>query len=279
LGKILFDSHTHLNYETWSCDEREALIERTEKSDVDCVLDVAYDIESARLAVSHARRLPWCYAAVGIHPHDAEDVTDETLAEIEELAQNQGVKAIGEIGLDYFRDLSPRDVQQDVFRRQIRLALKLEMPMTIHDRESGGDTIRILSEEGAFGEERKRLFPANPVTGYGSAGVLLHCFSGSSEQAVEYIRMGATISIAGPVTYKNNKKTIRVATEVPLEHLLIETDAPFLTPEPHRGKPNEPAYVEYVARKIAELKGLSYEEVALATRANALRFFNIKEEG
>jgi TatD DNase family protein len=134
----------------------------------------------------------------------------------------------------------------------------LSLPIIVHDRESGGDTISILKEEGAFSDERKAAFPLNPETGAPDARILMHCFSGSAQQALEYIGLGCTISIAGPVTYKNNKKTVRVAAEVPIAHLLIETDSPYLTPEPNRGKPNEPVFVEFVARKIAEIRGIPY---------------------
>jgi TatD DNase family protein len=212
---------------------------------------------------------------VGVHPHDAEGIGDADIAELRRLAQDPVVKAIGEIGLDYYRDLSPRDTQRDVFRRQIALALELGMPISIHDRESGGEALQILKEEGAFSEARRARFLPNPETGTPDARVLLHCFAGSAEQAAECVALGATISIAGPVTYKNNKKTVRVAEEVPLAHLVVETDAPYLTPEPFRGQPNESPNVEHVARKIAEIRGAAYEEVARATCENAKRFFGI----
>jgi len=235
-------------------------MDRVEASPVSFVLDVGFDIESSRQAVADAAARPWCYAAVGVHPHCTEGFRDEDLVTLRELADAPKVVAFGEIGLDYYRDYSPRDIQRDVFRKQLRLALETGLPIIIHDRESAGDTIGILKEEGALSKAR----------------ILLHCFSGSAEQAVEYAGFGCMVSIAGPVTYKNNKKTVRVAAEVPLDHLLIETDAPYLTPEPYRGKGNEPANVEYVARKVAELRGIPYEELAEATLVNAKRFFDIE---
>ncbi|MDR0875222.1 MAG: TatD family hydrolase [Clostridiales Family XIII bacterium] len=306
MEKILFDSHTHINAEGYTEEERTALKERIEASAVAYAVDVGFDLESSRIAARNAAERSWCFAAVGVHPHDADTLTDEALAELRILLGghdadsggghgtdgdkigNHGasggglggkIVAVGEIGLDYYRDLSPRDVQQDAFRRQIRLALEAEVPMTIHDRDSAGDTIRILKEEGAFGAERKAAFPVNPVTGIPDARVLLHCFSGSAQQALEYIDLGCTISIAGPVTYKSNKKTVLVAGEIPLAHMLIETDAPYLTPEPLRGTPNESPNVEYVCRKIADIRGASYEEIADATRENGLRFFGIAALG
>jgi len=256
---VLFDSHAHLNYEEYTDEERSDIMDRVESSPVIYVLDVGFDIESSRQAIKDAADRSWCYAAVGVHPHYAESFKDEDLATLKELTDAPKVVAFGEIGLDFYRDYSPRDMQRDAFRKQLRLALETGMPIIIHDRESGGETINILKEEGAFS----------------NASILLHCFSGSAEQALEYAGHGCMISIAGPVTYQNNKKGVRVAAEVPLDHLLIETDAPYLTPEPFRGRRNEPANVEYVARKIAELRGISYEEVAEATLVNALRFFRI----
>lgn len=258
--KLLFDSHAHLDFEDYSDEARKEVMGRVEASPVAYVLDVGFNIESSRQAIADAAERPWCYAAVGVHPHDAKFFTDESINTLRELAGAPKVVAYGEIGLDYYRDYSPRDIQTEVFRKQLGLALETGLPIIIHDRESGGDTIRILKEENIFSRAR----------------VLLHCFSGSAEQAVEYIGLGCMISVAGPVTYKNNKKTARVAAEVPLEHLLIETDAPFLTPEPFRGQRNEPVNVEYVARKVAELRGLLYEEVVEATLLNAKRFFSIE---
>ena len=257
---MLFDSHAHINYEGYSDEERAAIMERIDSSSVSFVIDVGFDVESSRQAIADAAKRPWCYAAVGVHPHCSENLTDEDLETLKELAGAPKVVAFGEIGLDYYRDYSPRDMQRDAFRKQLKLAFETGLPIIIHDRESGGDTIRILKEEDAFSRAR----------------VLLHCFSGSAEQAVEYAGLGCAISVAGPVTYKNNKKTVKVAAEVPLDHLLIETDAPYLTPEPLRGQRNEPVNVEFVARKVAELRGISYEELAEATLANAKRFFNIE---
>lgn len=168
------------------------------------------------------------------------------------------MKAIGEIGLDYHYDYSPRDVQKKVFIQQINLAKSLKLPIIIHDREAHEDVMRILKEEKAF-----------------ETGVVMHCFSGSADLAKQYIKLGAYISVAGPLTFKNNRKTIEVVEKVPMDRLFVETDSPFLTPVPYRGKRNEPAYVQYVADRVAEIKGLSYQEVVDQTRENACRFFNI----
>jgi TatD DNase family protein len=275
MNKILFDSHAHLNYDGYSDEERAYVVETIEDSEVAYVIDIGFDLKSSALAASHAAKYPWCFAAVGVHPHDVAAMDEDTIALIRSLAAKDGVKAIGEIGLDYYRNLSPREDQQYWFRRQIRLALELGAPISIHDRDSHGDTMDILKEEGAFSAERRARFPKNPHTGYADARVLLHCYSGSAEQAEQYIKLGATISIAGPVTYKNNRKTAEVAEAVPLAHLLIETDAPYLSPEPFRGKPNSSPFVEFTAKKIAAIRGVEYEELALATLENGKRFFEI----
>jgi TatD DNase family protein len=264
---MLFDSHAHLNSERYE-GERDKIAEAVEKSDVAYMMDIGYDLESSVMAVEHARKYSWCYAAVGCHPHDTKTMDETTLAMFRALAKKPKVKAIGEIGLDYYYNHSEKDVQQYWFRRQVQLALELDMPIVIHDRDANEDVMSILKEEGVFSRQRTETL--------GDAKLLMHCFSGSRELARQYVKLGATISVAGPVTYKNARKSIEVVEEIPLEHLLIETDSPYLTPEPFRGKRNEPANVEYTARKVAEIKGISYEEAARITCENAKRFYNIE---
>ncbi len=283
---MLFDSHAHLNNEDNAPQMLEELIEAIERSSLDYVMDIGFDLESSRRAAAHAERFPWCYAAVGCHPHDAKTMNEQRLDEIRKLAEEAKVMAIGEIGLDFFYDRSERDIQREWFRRQIRLANELRMPIVIHAREADQEVMDILKEEEAFSEDRKSWFPKRPdPEGYASgeaggeaddARVLLHCFSGSAELGRQYVRMGATLSVAGPVTYKNNKKTVAVVNAVPVDFLLVETDSPFLTPVPLRGQRNMPTYVEYTARKVAEIKGLSFEETAMKTKENAKRFFGIE---
>ncbi|MGL4483544.1 MAG: TatD family hydrolase [Anaerovoracaceae bacterium] len=268
----LFDSHTHINNEGYSEDERLALIEEIENSEVGYIVDNAFDIASGEIAAENAGKYPWYFATIGVHPHNAEEMTEKTLSDIKRIAGQKGVVAIGEIGLDFFRNISPKDVQRAWFRRQIRLANEMAMPITIHSRDADKEVMDILIEEGAFSKARRKLFSD------GSPHVLLHCFSGSKELALQYVDLGGMISIAGPVTYKNNLKTPEVVKALPLEKLLIETDAPYLTPEPFRGKQNKSPYVKYVAEKIAEIKRVSYEEVVEATTKNAKDFFIIDEE-
>lgn len=285
---MLFDSHAHLNNKM-SDKDRAAMVAAIEASDLDFVMDVGFDLASSKLAADHAAKYPWCYAAAGFHPHDAQHMDDMDLLMIKGLAKKNKVMAIGEIGLDFHYDRSPRDLQREAFRKQIRLANELKMPIVIHSREADQEVMDILKEEGAFSEERKSWFPKRPdPTGYAKGGasgdsgmcddarVLLHCYSGSAELGRQYVKLGATLSIAGPVTYKNNKKTIAVVEEIPIDFLLVETDSPYLTPEPFRGKKNNPSLVEYTAKRVAEIKGMSYEDVAEITKANAMRFYGIK---
>lgn len=284
---MLFDSHAHLNNEDNTPQMLAELIETIERSSLDYVMDIGFDPASSERAAQHAMAYPWCYAAVGCHPHDAKVMNEEMLEIIRQLASYDKVKAIGEIGLDFHYDRSERDVQREWFRRQIRLANELRMPIVIHAREADQEVMDILKEEGAFSAERKSWFPNRPdPDGYASgapgmaedARVLLHCFSGSAELGKQYVKLGATISVAGPVTYKNNKKTVSMVDAIPLEFLLVETDSPFLTPVPLRGQRNIPPNVEYTCRRVAEIKGISFEEAAQMTRQNAMRFFGIEPE-
>lgn len=281
---MLFDSHAHINNTDMTPGRVEELVSQVENSTLEYVTDIGFDLPSSRKAVENAARYPWCYAAVGVHPHDTDDMDDMTLYMIKSLAAKPKVQAIGEIGLDFHYDNSDRDAQRTWFRRQIRLANELKMPIVIHSREADQETMDILKEEGAFTDERKSWFPQRPdsegfVVGtpgnVPDARVLIHCFSGSAELASQYVKLGATISIAGPVTYKNNRKTVAAAAAVPIDFLLVETDSPYLTPEPLRGRRNSPVNVEYTARKIAEIKGMDYEEVAARTNSNACRFYGI----
>ena len=287
---MLFDSHAHINNDTFTEEEREALIADIEASDLSYVMDIGFDLASSEQAVKDARRLPWCYGAVGVHPHDAKTMNEDVLQRIKELAGEEKVKAIGEIGLDFYYNRSEAEDQRYWFRRQIRLANELKMPIVIHSRQADQETMDILKEEGAFSDERAGWFPRRPGQ-CGTASpdcdaakaadekdcrVLLHCFSGSRQLAEQYVKLGATISIAGPVTYKNNRKTTEVVAGIPIEYLLVETDSPYLTPEPFRGRPNKPPYVEHTARRVALIKEMEYDEVCRITLENAKRFFGIE---
>ncbi len=256
---MLFDSHAHINDERFD-EDRDEVIEHLRENSIDLVVNPGADMPSSRSAVELANKVDFIYSAVGVHPHDVETMTDKDLEELKNLAkENEKVVAIGEIGLDYYYDLSPRELQKGWFIKQIELANELGLPFIVHDRDAHGDTFDIIKKYKA------------PET-----GCVLHCYSGSLELALEYIKMGCYISIPGTVTFKNNRKTVEVAENIPIEWMFIETDSPYLTPVPYRGKRNDPSKVRYVAEKVAELRGISYEEVCEITKENAKKFFNIK---
>jgi TatD DNase family protein len=255
---MLFDTHVHLNDDQFN-DDLEEVIDRAKAAGVEHMVVVGFNRETIEKALRLADDYDFLYASVGWHPVDAIDMTEEDLKWIEEKAQHPKVVAYGEIGLDYHWDKSPKDIQQEVFRKQIRLAKRLQLPLIIHNRDAAEDVMHILKEEDA-----KEI------------GGIMHCFSGSAEMAKQCLDINFYISLGGPVTFKNAKKPKKVAVEVPLDKLLIETDCPYLAPHPYRGKRNEPAYVKLVAEQIAELKGLAYEEVAKATTENAKRLFGIQ---
>ena len=256
---MFIDTHVHLNADQYE-EDLEEVIQRALDANVTKMVVIGFDRKTIEKAMELTEAYQFIYAVVGWHPVDAIDCTEEDLQWIESLAKHPKVVGIGEIGLDYHWDKSPKDVQQELFRKQIHLAKKVELPIIIHNREATADVVQILKEEGAR-----------------EVGGIMHCFSGSVETARECIDMNFMISLGGPVTFKNAKTPKQVAEEIPLEHLLIETDAPYLAPHPNRGKRNEPAYVTLVAEEIARLKDMPVEEVAEATTRNALKLFNISD--
>lgn len=276
---MLFDAHTHLNFEKYTAEERLALASEIESSDVSYIIDVADCVNSAVQALQDADDYPWCYAAVGIHPDHASVYTDADIEEIRRLAAHPKAVAIGEIGLDFYYGTDDRKEQQELFRKQIRLANELKMPIMIHSRDAHQLTMDILKEEGAFSDERKSWFPVRTVNGVEmpDARVQMHCFSGSPELALEYVKLGATMSLGGPVTFKNGKKAAEVVRQLPVECLMSETDAPYMAPEPLRGRPNKSPYIEHIVRRMAILKGLEYDETARILTENGKQFFNIAE--
>lgn len=257
----LFDTHAHLNFEQFAGD-LDAVFNRMRETGVNRVLCAAFDINSSEetAAMTGRRSGVEVVASVGVHPHDAEDVPEDYLDCLRDLARRPGVVALGEMGLDYYRDLSPRPVQQKVFREQLALVRELNMPVIIHVRDAFGDLLDILRRDG--------ISPA---------GGVMHCYSGSWEVARQCMDMGFYISLAGPVTFKNAVKLKDIAVRVPLDRLLVETDCPYLAPEPYRGRRNEPAYVYHTARHIAELRGITPEELAAAATANAIKLFGLRQ--
>lgn len=254
---MYFDSHAHLDDEKFHEDRKE-LISKAREEGVDLILNPGADLASSEAAVALAQQYHFLYAGVGVHPHEAKNVNENVYARLKELSQKDKVVAIGEIGLDYHYDNSPREVQKEVFKRQLQLASDMNLPIIIHNREAHGDTYEIL----------EKYFDAKN-------GGVMHSYSGSLEMANRFIDMGLYLSISGPITFKNAKKNVELVREIPLEHLFIETDSPYLTPVPYRGKKNHPAMVQYVAKKIAEIKNISVEEVAEKTKENAKRLFRI----
>ena len=271
---MLFDSHCHISDERFD-DCREALINDIRESEVGLCVDVGFDLKSSEDVVRVAAQNDFCYAAVGCHPHAAEEMDEASFERIKELWRSPKVVAIGEIGLDYHYENSAKDAQRYWFRRQIALALELKAPIIIHSREADGETMDILKECGAFSAERVGDFPARP-DGSPDARVLIHCFSGSAELARQYEKLGATVSFSGVITYKNSKKAAEAAEIRSIQNILAETDSPYLTPVPFRGQDKKPFYVKYTVEKLAQIKGLSYEETAAATFANACRFYGIE---
>ncbi|RXJ00897.1 TatD family deoxyribonuclease [Anaerobacillus alkaliphilus] len=254
---MLFDTHAHLNADQFEEDVEE-VIKRAQAEGVTNIVVVGFDEKTIKGALQLAEDYEFIYAAVGWHPVDAIDMTEKHLAWLEELASHPKVVALGEMGLDYYWDKSPKEVQQEVFRKQIQLARKVKLPIIIHNRDAHEDIVKILKEEHAH-----------------EIGGIMHCFGSSLEIAKQCISMNFFISFGGPVTFKNAKRPKEVAKEIPLEWLLIETDCPYLAPHPYRGKRNEPSYVKLVAETIAELKEMTYDEVVQVTNDNAKRLFAI----
>lgn len=240
--------------------ERSGVIEAATEAGISRLITIGTDIEDSRQAISIAEKHDFIFTAVGIHPHDVKDFSDGELvsAKIRELASHNKVVALGETGLDYHYMHSPAKSQQEHFRLEINLAKALGLPVIVHSREAKDDTLQILKEEKI--EE---------------TGGVLHCFSGDMDMAEQAMQMGLYISFSGVITFKNAGKILDIVKAVPLNRILIETDAPFLSPVPHRGKRNEPAFVKYVAEKIAEVKGMSLEELGKAVMSNASGLFKI----
>lgn len=260
---MFFDTHAHLNDKKFADDIAE-VIKRAWDAKVSKILVASYDEASSSSAVSIANNWENIYCSVGIHPHDAKEYSEASGEILTKLAlNNKKVVAIGEIGLDYHYENSDREIQKEVFYKQIEIASKLKLPFIVHNRDAHGDTVEILQR--AFSEGLLLDSPG-----------VLHCYSGSLETAKILIDLGFYISFAGPVTFKNATKLVEVMREIPIERLFIETDCPYLSPEPFRGKRNEPAYVRFIAKKIAELKNIPIEEVAKITTDNACKLFGIK---
>lgn len=256
---MLFDTHVHLNADHYK-EDYEEVIERAFAAGVKYMVVVGFDEKTIPLAIEFAEKYETIYAAVGWHPVDAIYYKAEHLTWLEELLKHPKVVALGEMGLDYHWDTSPKDVQAYVFRKQIQLAKRCQVPIIIHNRDATQDVIQILQTENAK-----------------AVGGVMHCYSGTVAEIQTCIDLNFYISLGGPVTFKNAHELKEVAKVVPLNRLLIETDAPYLAPHPHRGKRNEPAFVTLVAEEIARQRNMTYEEVCQITTNNAFEFFRIKK--
>jgi TatD DNase family protein len=254
---MLIDTHAHLEMSEFN-DDREDVIKRAREAGVEYIVTIGTTVESSRDAVLLAEKHDCIYAAIGIHPHEVKDVLHPSYEMIRHLAKHKKVVAYGEIGLDYHYEHSPRTDQKKKFRDMLREARELDLPVIIHDREAHEDTLRIISEEWSP-----------------DLGGVMHCFSGDIEMANKLIELGFCISIAGPVTFPKAEALREVVRQVPIEHMLVETDAPYLAPQPARGKRNEPAFVRHTAEAVARIKGLTFDDVARITSFNAMQLFGI----
>ncbi|MBK6089844.1 TatD family hydrolase [Ruminococcus sp. M6(2020)] len=250
----IFDAHAHYD-DKWFDDDRSALLSSLPQNGVAYVVNAAVDLETAETAISYAETYPHVYACAGIHPENLEGLPADYLERLTELLKHPRVLALGEIGLDYHWDI-PRDVQNRVFEEQLLLARELDVPVVIHDREAHGDVMALVRK-------------------YQPKG-LMHCYSGSVEMLKEVLRLGMSISLGGTVTFKNARVPVEVAAAVPLDRLLLETDAPYLSPVPYRGKRNDSTNIAYTAARIAEIRGLDAQELIDLTTENAKRLYGIK---
>lgn len=253
---MYFDTHAHYDDEQFDID-RDELLSSMPENGVDLIVDPASNLDSCRKVLEIANKFPFVYAAVGVHPHDAKEMDETSIDLIHNTAENEKVVAIGEIGLDYHYDLSPRDIQKKRFYQQLELARELKLPVIIHEREACQDCMDIITQ-------------------FKDLKGVVHCFSGSWETAVQILDMGWYISFTGAVTFKNARKAPEVATKMPIDRLMLETDSPYMAPVPLRGRRNDSRNLAYIAETVAQLRGMTREEVAAITLENGKEFFGIK---
>ena len=252
---MIFDSHAHYDHDRYT-DDRDAFLTALPERGVSYVLNTGSDVESSHDSIKLAEKYPFIYASVGVHPHYAHELTEADIDELTALCKHEKVVAFGEIGLDFHHDHAPRDMQRYWFKRQLEAAQAVDLPVIIHSREACDEVFETITKSNA------------------RRGVI-HSFSGSADTAKAYVDLGFYIGIGGIITFDKTRRLHEVAAAIPLERILVETDAPYLTPAPHRGKRNDSAFLEYVIREIAEAKGLVYEAVAAQTRSNAKELFGI----
>ncbi len=253
---MIFDTHAHYDDEQFDPD-REELLNSMEVNGVGTIVDVSSTYESCEQVLALAEQYPFIYAAIGVIPDEVGNLDEEKFAHLEELLDRDKVVAVGEIGLDYHWDVSPHDVQKKWLTRQLEMARSHDLPVMIHSRDAAADTMEILRQY------------AGELTG------VLHCYSYSKEMAREYVKMGYFIGVGGVVTFKNSRKLKETVAEIPLTSIVLETDSPYLAPEPFRGKRNNSAYIKYVAEEVAGIKNISYDEVVGQTEKNAQKLFEL----
>lgn len=254
---MIFDTHAHYDDKQFD-EDRDELLNSMAAMGVNTIVNVGASFKGCRRALELAEKYPFMYAAVGIHPDEAGFLNEDTFAELEGWCRGDKVVAVGEIGLDYYWDTEPRDLQKKWFVRQLELAREMGLPVNIHSRDASEDTFRIIKEH------------AEGIPG------IIHCFSGSRELASEYVKLGFYIGVGGVVTFKNGKKLKQVVKEISLSNIVLETDCPYLAPEPYRGKRNHSGYIKYIAQEVAGLKGITYEEVIEETEKNARAVYGLK---
>ncbi|MCI6059837.1 MAG: TatD family hydrolase [Dorea sp.] len=253
---MIFDTHAHYDSEQFN-EDREELLCSMEEQGVGTIVNVCASYASCERVTNMVQKYPFMYAAVGIHPDHVGSLNEETFAKMKELFSRDKVIAVGEIGLDYYWDNESHDLQKKWFIRQLELARELDLPVLIHSRDAAADTMEIMKAH------------AEGLNG------VIHCYSYSREMAQEYVKMGFYIGVGGVVTFKNGRKLKETVAEIPLESIVLETDCPYLAPEPYRGKRNHSAYIRYVAETIAEIKGVTYEEVVAQTEENARKMYRL----
>ena len=252
---MLFDTHAHLNDPAFDPDREELMAGLAEKG-IGFVMNAGCSLESSREIVAMAERWPWLYGSVGSHPDSANEVNEDVIEAYRKLCRHEKVKAIGEIGLDYYYEDIPREIQKQAFRMQMALAKEVDLPVIVHERDAHDDAMRIVKE-------------FKDVTG------VFHCYSGSAEMARQLVNMGWYIGFTGVLTFKNARKAVETAASIPLDRIVLETDCPFMAPEPFRGKRCDPGYLYRMAERLAEIRGISVEEVQAITTENAKRLYRL----
>ena len=253
---MLFDTHAHLNDEAFNAD-REALLAGLQEKGIGLVMNAGCSLEASREVVQMAKQYPWLYAAVGSHPDSADEVNENVIAEYRKLCRHDKVKAIGEIGLDYHYEYIPRQIQKKAFLMQMELARETGLPVIVHERDAHEDGMAIVKD-------------FSNVTG------VFHCYSGSAEMARQLVELGWYIGFTGVLTFKNARKAIETAQSIPIDRIVLETDCPYMAPEPFRGKRNHPGYLYRMAEKLAEIRGMTVEEIRQITTENGKRLYGIK---